>query len=143
MVIDEFLPLLTKHGLSTTRISLFGWSMGGYGALWLTTRLGRARTASVVAESPAIWRRAADTPDGAFDDAEDFAAHTIFGRQAQLAGIPLRIDCGTDDGFYPAARDFAQSLVPRPAGGFEPGAHDMAYWRRMAPAQLDFVARNL
>ena len=34
-------------------------------------------------------------------------------------------------------------FTARPAGGFEPGAHDSAYWRRMAPAQLAFLAAHL
>jgi hypothetical protein len=30
-----------------------------------------------------------------------------------------------------------------PAGGFEPGAHDLDYWRRMASAQLAFLGAHL
>jgi enterochelin esterase-like enzyme len=142
MLVDEFLPLLAAHGLDTSRIALLGWSMGGYGALLLGGRL-RGRVSAVVAESPAIWHRSADTASGAFDDPGDFARNTVFGRQRELEGIAVRIDCGTDDGFYPAARDYARSLTPPPAGGFERGGHDMDYWRRMAPAQLAFVGQHL
>ncbi len=28
-----------------------------------------------------------------------------------------------------------------PAGGFEPGDHNDAYWRRVAPAEVDCVGR--
>lgn len=146
MVIDEFIPLLAAQGLDTTRVGLLGWSMGGYGALLLGGQLGAARTAVVVAESPAIWHHAGDTPSGAFDDAADFEAHTVFGRERQLHGIPVRLDCGTGDGFYPAARDYARSLTRAgitTTGGFEPGGHDLAYWRRMAPAQLQYVSQRL
>lgn len=142
MVVDEFIPLLTAHGLDTSRVGLLGWSMGGYGALLLGSRLG-TRVSAIVAESPAIWHRAADTAPGAFDGPSDFARNNVFGRQPQLAGIAVRIDCGTDDGFYPAARDYAHRLSPRPAGGFERGGHDMDYWRRMAPAQLAFISQHL
>ena len=31
----------------------------------------------------------------------------------------------------------------QPAAHYQPGAHNQAYWRRMAPAQLRFVARHL
>src|SRR6476661_8045057 len=55
MVVEDFLPLLARHGLRTDRIGLLGWSMGGYGALWLATQLGPARVAAVVAESAALW----------------------------------------------------------------------------------------
>ncbi|MDT4965080.1 MAG: hypothetical protein QOF87_4727 [Pseudonocardiales bacterium] len=143
MVIEEFLPLLGRRGLDVSRVGLLGVSMGGFGALWLATRLGAGRAAAVVAESPGLWHHAGDTPAGAFDGAADFAAHTIFGRERQLAGIPLRIDCGDSDSFAPATRDLRAAITPPPAGGLSPGDHNVRYWRRMAPAQLRFVAAHL
>ncbi|MGH1524915.1 alpha/beta hydrolase [Leifsonia sp. L25] len=142
MVTGEFLPLLAKAGLDTTKVAFLGWSMGGYGALHLGGALGAARVASVVAESPAIWHTAKEAAHGAFDGAADFAANTPFGREASLAGIPLRVDCGTGDGFCPNVQDFVAGLHPRPAGGFTPGGHDLDYWRREAPAQLAFAASH-
>lgn len=143
MVIEEFLPLLVGHGLDTSRIGLLGWSMGGFGALWLGGVLGRNRVAAVAAESPAIWHRAGQSAPGAFDDPADFVAHDLFTHTQALTGIAIRIDCGTDDPFYSAARDYAAALTPKPAGGFQPGAHTLGYWRRMAPAQLTFMASHL
>jgi pimeloyl-ACP methyl ester carboxylesterase len=143
MVIEEFLPLLGRRGLDVSRVGLLGVSMGGFGALWLATRLGASRAAVVVAESPGLWHHAGDTPSGAFDGAADFEAHTIFGRESRLAAIPLRIDCGESDSFAPATRDLRAAITPTPAGGLSPGRHDVAYWRRMAPAQLRFVASHL
>ena len=81
MIVHEFLPLLARLGLDVHRIGLLGASMGGYGALYLAERLTRRRVAVMVAESPAIWHEAAQTVEGAFDDAADFARHTIFGAQ--------------------------------------------------------------
>ena len=146
MVVHEFLPLLTRHGLRaapTDRIGLLGWSMGGYGALYLSSVLRRARVAVAVAESPAIWHEADQSAAGAFDDAADFDAHRLWGRQRDLAGIALRIDCGDADGFAPVTRDLRASISPTPAGGIEPGAHDDAYWQRQGPAQLAFVGAHL
>lgn len=143
MVTDEFLPLLARMGFRTDTVGFLGWSMGGYGGLLLAAELGRERVFAVVAESPALWARAADTAPGAFDDAADFDAHNLFTRKAQLAGIPIRIDCGTGDGFYPAAREFAADLPQRPVSQFGPGGHDVGYWRRMAPQQLAFLAGRL
>jgi dienelactone hydrolase len=143
MVLDDLLPLLGRRGLDIRRIGLLGWSMGGYGALLLAGRLGPGRVAAVVAESPALWHRAADSAPGAFDDAADFRAHTVFGHERQMSGIPVRVECGTGDPFYPAARDYVDALSPRPAGGFQPGGHDPGYWRRMAPQQLAFLAAHL
>lgn len=143
MVVDEFLPLLADRGLVVDRFGLLGWSMGGYGALYLGTRLGHPRIAALVAESPALWRHSWQSAAGAFDDAADFNAHAVWGRQHLLAGIALRIDCGADDGFAPITRALRASLTPTPAGGIEPGGHDDAYWRSQVPAQLAFVAARL
>jgi hypothetical protein len=143
MVVSEFLPLLARQGLDVSRIGLLGWSMGGYGALYLAGVLGSRRCAVAVAESPAIWHHSYQSVEGAFDDAEDFDRHAVFGRQARLAGIALRIDCGASDGFAPVTRDLRASISPAPAGGIEAGGHNPAYWRSQAPAQLAFVARHL
>jgi S-formylglutathione hydrolase FrmB len=145
MVIHEFLPLLAGHGLDVRHIGLMGNSMGGYGTLYLAEVMGRRRVAAAVAESPAIWHHAAQTVEGAFDDAADFAANTIFGarRLRRLHGIALRIDCGASDGFAPITRDLRSRLHPTPAGGIEPGEHDAAYWRSQAPAQLRFLGAHL
>jgi len=143
LVIDEFLPLLGRRGLDTTRVGLLGWSMGGYGALYLAGRLGRSKVAVAVAESPAVWHRAGQSADGAFDDADDFDSHAIFGRLELLDGIPLRLDCGASDGFAAVTRDLRAALSPTPAGGISPGGHDAGYWRSQAAAQLRFVAGQL
>ena len=140
MVVDELLPLLAAHGLDVSRVALLGWSMGGYGALRLAGRLGRDRVVAATAMSPALWYRFEDSAPGAFDDAADFARSTVFGRQCTLDGIRVRIDCGQDDPFYAATRDYARGFRARPAGGFQPGSHDVGYWRRMAPAQVRFIS---
>lgn len=143
MMIDEFLPLLARRGLDTRRIGLLGWSMGGYGTLYLASVLRAARVAVAVAESPAIWHHSYQSVVGAFDDAADFDRHAVFGRQPLLRGIALRLDCGDADGFAPVTRDLRASLSPMPAGGIEPGGHDSTFWRSQAPAQLAFVGRHL
>jgi S-formylglutathione hydrolase FrmB len=143
MVVDEFVPLLASRGLSTTKVGLFGWSMGGFGALHLASGLGMTRVATVVAESPALWPSAARSAPGAFDNPADWAANNPLGRQAQLDGIAVRIDCGEGDGFYPTARAYVDGFSHRPAGGFSPGGHNLSYWRRMAEAQLAFVGAQL
>ncbi|SDK22217.1 S-formylglutathione hydrolase FrmB [Nocardioides sp. YR527] len=140
MVVDEFLPLLTERGLDTDRVALLGWSMGGFGALHLAPRVPRLRGVSVM--SPALWHEFGDTRPGAYDDEDDFAEVTVFGREASLTDIPLRVDCGEGDPFYAATRDFVDLLDPRPAGGFTLGDHDLGYWRRVVPDQLAFLAER-
>jgi dienelactone hydrolase len=143
MLTDEFLPLLAEQGLATGRFGLLGWSMGGYGALLLAETLGAGRVVAVAADSPALWRRFADSAPGAFDDAADFAAHDVFAGRPRLSGIPVRIACGESDPFYPAIRQFLPG-VPTPAGtDFRAGGHTAALWRSTAEGQLRFLATAL
>ena len=142
MVVDEYLPLLADRGLDTSRLGLLGWSMGGFGALRLAGLLGPDRVRAVAALSPALWREFDDTAPGAFDDAADFEAVTVMGRQGDLDGIPVRVDCGLGDPFCDAAEEYVAGFAQRPAGGFERGDHDRGYWRRLAGPQLRFVGER-
>ena len=143
MLLDEFVPLLAGHGLVTSRVGVFGWSMGGYGGLLLAETAGPERVAAVAADSPALWRSFADSADGAFDGAADFASHDVMGHVERLAGIPVRIACGDRDPFYGATRAFA-GRVPDLAGtDFSTGEHTDTFWRRTAPDQLRFLATAL
>ena len=141
MVRDELLPVLGRHGLRTDRVGLMGWSMGGFGALSLAGRWGPDRAAAAVAESPALFPSYDAATPGAYDDPDDYAEVTVFGRQDSLAGIPVRVDCGTGDPFYDATRSYLSGFRERPAGAFTDGGHDVGYWRSMAPDQLRFLAR--
>ncbi|SHG64873.1 S-formylglutathione hydrolase FrmB [Jatrophihabitans endophyticus] len=143
MVVHEFLPLLARHDLDTRRVAFIGWSMGGYGALYLATVLGRGRVAALVAESPAMWHRAGQRVEGSFDDDADFDRHAVLPRASRLDGIPARISCGDRDGFRYVVTDLRARIRPRPAGGIEPGGHDDAYWRSQLPADLRFAGRHL
>jgi enterochelin esterase-like enzyme len=143
MLTDEFLPLLAKHGLATERFGLFGWSMGGYGALLLAETVGAGRVAAVAADSPALWRRFADSAPGAFDDAADFAAHDVFAGRSRLAGIPVRIACGQSDPFYPAVQQFLPGVPDLAGTDFRAGGHTAALWRSTATGQLQFLAAQL
>ncbi|PCN48640.1 hypothetical protein Csp2054_05965 [Curtobacterium sp. 'Ferrero'] len=143
MVLDEFVPMLEQRGFDTGRLAFTGNSMGGYGALRFGGLLGAGAVRAVAALSPALWTSAGDTARRAFDDAADFAANTVLGRQRSLDGVAVRIDVGTGDGFEPAVRTYVDGFRTKPAGGFEPGAHDAGFWRRMAPQQIGFLARHL
>ncbi|OIH94260.1 MULTISPECIES: alpha/beta hydrolase family protein [unclassified Curtobacterium] len=143
MILDEFLPLIARRGADLDRLALTGYSMGGYGALRLAGALGADRVRAVSAISPALWTAAGDTARGAFDDAADFRANTVLGRQRELDGVAVRVDCGNGDGFAPAVHAYVDGFTTPPAGGFEPGAHTHGYWRRMAPQQLAFLGEHL
>ena len=139
MVLDEFIPLLGEQGLDTSRVAFLGWSMGGYGAMLLGSRLGAGRTAAICAVSPALWTSPGAAAPGAFDGAQDYAANSVWGL-ATLNGIPLRIDCGNDDPFYSATKQFIAQLPNPPAGGFSPGGHNESYWSSQLTGQLTWLA---
>lgn len=143
MVTEELLPLLEDEGVRTDRVALLGWSMGGYGALLLAGRLGRRRVACVVAESAALWHSPGESAAGAFDDAEDYESHLVMGRQADLRGIPVRVDCGTEDPFYAANVTYAQGFSSGVTTRFGPGGHTTEYWRGHAVSQLTWVGPRL
>ncbi|PQP49605.1 alpha/beta hydrolase [Mycolicibacterium austroafricanum] len=139
MVLDEFLPLLATQGLDTSRVAFLGWSMGGYGAMLLGSRLGAGRTAAITAVSPALWTSPGAAAPGAFDGAADYEANSVWGLAA-LNGIPLRIDCGFDDPFYSATEQFIAQLSTPPAGGFSPGGHNAAFWSSQLTSEMTWAA---
>lgn len=139
MVLGEFLPLLGDEGLDTSRVAFLGWSMGGYGAMLLGSRLGAARTAAICAVSPALWTSPGAAAPGAFDDAADYEANSVWGL-SELDGIPLRIDCGYDDPFAAATEQFIAQLPAPPAGGFSPGGHNSAFWSSQLTSELSWTA---
>lgn len=141
MVTRELIPLLrTKFGLRD-RFGLYGWSMGGFGALRLAMR--GVPVGAVVASSPALFASYASSAPGAFDGEGDFREQGLHGQGSRFPHVPVRIDIGTGDPFYDVVRDFVGQMSPAPAGGFEAGAHTDGYWRRMLPDQLAFVGRHL
>ncbi len=139
MVLNELIPLLDTQNLDTARVAFLGWSMGGYGALLLGSRLGPARTAAICAVSPALWLSAGAAAPGAFDGADDWAANSVFGLPA-LGSIPIRVDCGDSDPFYATTKQFVAQLPNPPAGGFSPGGHNGGFWSSQLPAELTWIA---
>lgn len=144
MVADELIPLaLREAGLgSGAPVATYGWSMGGFGALHLAAALGSKRIRAAVAVSAAVWLEPGDTPEGAFDDREDYLRVSVLGRAASLRRTPVWLSCGTSDPFIEANRALARKL-PDAHVVFDAGGHDDAYWRDRAGAQLDWVARQL
>ncbi|TDD28580.1 esterase [Actinomadura sp. KC06] len=144
MITDELLPRLGDRGARTDRVGAIGWSMGGYGALVLTRRLGAARTAAVVASSPALFSSYEDARSAnrrAFDGRDDFARNDVFASLDALKGVPLRVDCGDSDPFARMTRRFRDRV--RPEGSMGGGCHDVAYWQRLLRPQLAFLGHRL
>ncbi len=143
MISDEFIPLLAKRGLVTTKVGLWGHSLGGYGAIHIAMLAGPQQVAVTVGSSPALWRTFKETAYGTFDNPANFEANKVFGRQAQLDGIAVRIDCGSSDPFAPDVTLFRNSVAPTPTGGIEAGCHDGAFMMRQLPSQLAFLSAHL
>ena len=141
MVVEEFLPMLRKRGL--TRVALGGWSMGGYGALRLAGILGPQRIEAVTAMSPALWLPGSEASTSGFDDAAEYAEFSIMAEQAALNRIPVRVDCGRSDPFYAATKAYVSGFAEPISASFGAGGHDRDYWRRTAPKQLRFVVDHL
>jgi enterochelin esterase-like enzyme len=139
MVLEELLPMLSTMGIDTSRVAFMGWSMGGYGALLLGSRLGPSRTAGICAISPALYTSFTGSAPGAFDSYDDWVQHSVSGLPA-LDSIPLRVDCGISDRFYLAARAFVNQLKKPAAGSFSEGGHDVDYWRAQLPGELTWIA---
>jgi pimeloyl-ACP methyl ester carboxylesterase len=126
MVVEELLPLLSGLGLRTGPGSLgvLGWSAGGAAALRLAEG-DPGRLTAVAAASPAV------TGSG-----PEVAA------AGRLAGVAVRVDCGANDPFADGARALAATL-PTAKVTVAKGCHDAAFWQRVAPAQLRFLADAL
>ena len=142
VLLDEFIPFLRDDlGLGGT-LGIMGWSMGGYGALRAAESRPREFRA-VCAVSAALWRSYDDGVGDAFDDAGDYAADDVYAHADRLRDVAVRVDCGEQDPFYAADKAFAEALPRPPAGGFSPGGHNDAYWTRVAPAEIDWMASEL
>jgi S-formylglutathione hydrolase FrmB len=152
-VSDEVIPQVTRRfHTDPRRVAIGGISMGGFGALDLAER-GARHWCAVGAHSPALWQTAGETADGAFDDAEDFAAHDVIAAAtsgdgaAVLAAQPLWIDAGNEDPFLPGDHAFVDAL--HAAGDTnvqldtKPGDHDGDYWSSRWKEYLTFYAHAL
>jgi dienelactone hydrolase len=126
MVREELPEWCRERGFDTSRLVLWGWSMGGYGVLRLAeTSAGFAR--AVAAFSPACSRG-----DAVFQDA------------ARLKGTPVGLWCGLQDDLSDTVKALEAALPePKTAGGYAAGRHTRRYWNRCTPAAFDFLSAAL
>ena len=120
--------------VGTVPRALMGWSMGGYGARSAVERAA-SLFVGVASASPALWLSPADTAPGAFDGPADFYANDVFRGINALSAMTVAVACGIGDPFYGHPRPAAAMPFPHQVF-FGPGYHDVAYWRSVAPAQL-------
>jgi S-formylglutathione hydrolase FrmB len=141
-VMREVIPTAVKRlHADPRRIAIGGISMGGFGAYDLALH-HRGRFCAVGGHSPAIWRTAAETAPGAFDDSADFARNDVVAMAR--SGRPARrlwLDAGDADPFLAGDRALAAALGVRLRTS--PGGHDDAYWRSHYDQYVRFYAAAL
>lgn len=146
MLTDDFPTVLTQHGLPVDRFGVFGYSMGGYGALAAASAAPK-RFVVAVANSPAFWHsyeEANRINPKAFDSDQnwrtwgDLRTHT-----ADLKGVALRVDCGESDSFAPALSTLREQFPDPSTVHITPGCHDNTFWRSVAPDQLRLIGTTL
>ncbi len=97
------------------------------------------------ASSPGLYTDAtAAHPDG-FAGAAEYERFSVMGSQGDLAGIPVRVDVGTSDGFYAATRAYVEGFPPGAdvTSTFGEGGHSLDYSTRVMPAELAFLGERV
>jgi S-formylglutathione hydrolase FrmB len=131
------------------RIAIGGVSMGGFGALDVA-RLHPHAFCAVGGHSAALWETGGQTPQGAFDDAEDFARHDLFTEAEHgkplYPNIPVWMDVGDADPFHDSDSAF-EALLRRTGNDVTfhvwPGAHNGSYWQSHMDDYIPFYTRAL
>jgi S-formylglutathione hydrolase FrmB len=126
MVREELPRWLDERGFDASRRAVWGWSMGGYGALRL-------------AQDAPRWSRATATfsPAVAVGD-------PVFADVVRLAGQTLGVWCGTEDPFIDSVRALVDALPQPPViASFTPGAHTRVYWNEQTLDAFAFLASSL
>lgn len=148
MMLREAIPdARRRFATAPGRVAIGGVSMGGFGALYLASKSPQGFCA-VGGHSAALWRSGGETPQGAFDDAEDYARTDVWraARAGRYASLPVWLDVGDADGFRPADMGFAQLLRSRGVrvnAHVWPGSHSHRYWDAHTPAYLRFYITAL
>jgi S-formylglutathione hydrolase FrmB len=147
MLLTEFPTILSQHGLPVNKFGLFGWSMGGYGALLAATETPPMFPV-VVANSPAFWPsydEARSVYTDAFSSEDEWNTWgNMPNRVEKLRYVTnVRIDCGESDSFEPAIDDLRDQLPDPNVVHFVKGCHDDNFWRSVAPEQLRLIGTAL
>lgn len=115
MVHDELPAWGRERGFDTSRLALWGWSMGGYGVLRLAeTYPGSARAVAVF--SPACSR-----------------GDAVFQEAGKLKGTPVGLWCGLQDNLVGTVKALEEALLEPKAVGATPMAATPAATGTAAP----------
>ncbi len=148
LVASEFVRVLKRQGLNTSRLALTGWSMGGWGALRLACDELHGKVRAVAALSTPCYAKLSDAPESGWMTEAEFEANNFFDRTERLTDLPVFLACGSSDAFYQGNVVFADRLANTagtltPVVSFGPGEHGHPYWKSIAPAQFRFLGQHL
>lgn len=144
-VLREAIPAARRVlGTDAGREAIGGFSMGGFGALDLG--VVRGDFCAIGAHSPALWRDGAETPEGAFDDANDFEQHDILELATEQGGRLFRgarvwLDVGDQDPFRGTTVELGRLTGNRVR--IWPGDHSTRYWREHVDEYIRFYTGSL
>jgi S-formylglutathione hydrolase FrmB len=143
-ILREAIPAaVRKYDLDGRRVAIGGFSMGGFGALDLARM---RRFCAVGGHSAAMWRTGGETPQGAFDDAEDFERNDVIAavraNPGLYRGARVWIDVGTDDPFRSADTELAGLLLHAKFRIWR-GGHEISYFDDHALEILRFYSDAL
>ena len=125
MLRDELPVWCAELGFDSRRLAVYGWSMGGHGALRYAEQGPAPR--AVAALSPAV--RGGDP---------------VFTGLDRLAGTPVGLWCGLQDPLLGPVQALAAQLRPAPeVASWQPGGHTREFWNRVTPAAFELVGRHL
>ncbi len=147
MVIDELIPRCRLLGLGRgqKRIGLYGYSMGGYGALLLAEKRPDL-VGAVAVISPALWlsyQEAHAADPTAYASKQAFEANDILRHRGRLRGIPIRLATGFDDPFYSDVQVVASKLPAGTVSVFSKGCHTGGFPAAQVAPSLAFLGRYL
>jgi S-formylglutathione hydrolase FrmB len=126
MVREELPTWCARRGFDSSRLAVWGWSMGGFGALLL-------------AETYPEWLRAV----AAFSPAVR-PGDAVFAGAARLRGTPVGLWCGRQDAFLKDVRALARALPEPPARAeWADGRHNFGYWGTVIPDAFALVGAAL
>ncbi|MEV4537450.1 alpha/beta hydrolase-fold protein [Asanoa sp. NPDC049518] len=126
MVYEEIPNWCAERGFDIARLAVWGWSIGGAGALRLAEDF-RGFVKTVAAFSPAVSKG---------DD--------VFERVDRLKAQPVGLWCGLDDPLLEDVQALQMALpLPPIAGGYTDGGHHMAYWKSVVPQAFQHIGGML
>ncbi|WP_026425297.1 hypothetical protein [Actinokineospora inagensis] len=141
-MLDDDLPgWLSYHDLASTPFAVLGFGEGGSAALNQAKSPGFQAIAAIAPTLFSSWdsaSRARIFTDQAQWERTEPMRHTV-----ELTNAPLGLWCGTEDNAYiELARQLAQR-ANAVKSSFTAGGHDDAYFKRVLPDALKFVAGYL